>query len=91
MRALFTSPLFCNAGIREQSKYKQQRQQEQDEASLEPRQLLPFLQAEKQTHLTTQKKYIIKITNTCQQILTFLKRFKTCSLMCKEAVKKEKH
>lgn len=43
VQALFTSPLLCDAGIGEQSKYEQQSQQEQDEASLEPRQLLPFL------------------------------------------------
>lgn len=41
--ASFTSPLLCDAGEWEQSKYEQQSQKEQDEASLEPRQLLPFL------------------------------------------------
>lgn len=40
---LFTSPVLCDAGEWDQSKYKHQNQQEQDEASLEPRQLLPFL------------------------------------------------
>ena len=55
MWASLTSPLLCDAGIRQQSKYEQQSQQEQDEASLEPRQLLPFLQADKQTELTTLK------------------------------------
>lgn len=44
----FTSPLFCDAGEWEKSKYKQQHQQKQDEASLESRQLLPFLWGDKQ-------------------------------------------
>lgn len=34
--------MFCDAAVGEQSQYEQQSQQEQDEASLEPRQLLPF-------------------------------------------------
>lgn len=45
---MFTSPMFCDAAVGEQSQYEQQSQQEQDEASLEPRQLLPFLWADKQ-------------------------------------------
>lgn len=44
----FTAPLFCNAGEWEKSKYEHQHQQKQDEASLESRQLLPFLWADKQ-------------------------------------------
>lgn len=39
----FTFPLFCDAGEWEKSKYEQQHQQKQDEASLESGQLLPFL------------------------------------------------
>lgn len=45
----FTSPLLREDGEGEQSHDEQQSQQEEDEAPLQPRQALPFLQTQKQT------------------------------------------
>lgn len=45
---VFTFPVFCDAGEGEKTKYKQQHQQKQDEASLESGQLFPFLWGDKQ-------------------------------------------
>lgn len=83
--ALFTSPLLWQAGIREQSKYEQQRQQEEDEASLEPRQLLPFLWADEQKAELTTLKHVkqlrIQITRVSadSNVIPVLKYYTNCS------------
>lgn len=45
---LFTCPLLCDAGKQKSSDNEQRSEKEEDEASLESRQLLPLLQTHRQ-------------------------------------------